>query len=474
MTLPASSRESDVVAATAFPHSESAGYCAAMLRRMAKKRSGTLAEWVAAAAVPMLVVDERRRVRVFNRGMERFSGLPAGDVIGRRVPEAPGDDPAERFLDAVGFDAGLLAGPPRQVRTVFRLADGDRPATLLIVPLELPEDAAGGSRVLICVSEDRLRGFPRAAELADRAALRRAAAELRARYGVETFVGLSEAMRPVLRRLRAARESGASAVVVGPRGSGRTHAAMSLLPPGRPPVTLDAAALLDAEFPAALKAVAEDADLRETPLLIERAEKLRGDNQRLLAGHLFDARRRAVVVTADGATLTTELLAAAGDVRVDLPRLRDRGPDVRLLAHAFLERAAERSGVPVGRLEEAAMRELERYSWPGELVELETVTREAVAAAAKAGRDTVAAEDLPLRFRAGQDAERVREDPPVTPLAEVLEAAERRAVEDCLRRCNGNKSRAASLLGVSRPKFYHRLEALGIGGGPVAGPGGGP
>jgi DNA-binding NtrC family response regulator len=52
--------------------------------------------------------------------------------------------------------------------------------------------------------------------------------------------------------------------------------------------------------------------------------------------------------------------------------------------------------------------------------------------------------------------------PPVTPLDRTLEQLERRMIEQALRRARQNKSRAAELLDISRPRLYRRIKELGI------------
>src|SRR5690606_11122212 len=76
----------------------------------------------------------------------------------------------------------------------------------------------------------------------------------------------------------------------------------------------------------------------------------------------------------------------------------------------------------------------------------------------------VTAADLPFRFRTGYDAQLA--GPPQTPQAIDLEALlreiEAREIRRALEESRNNKSRAAELLGLTRPRLYRRMEQLGI------------
>lgn len=424
---------------------------------MAKKRSSGLAAWVSEASVPILVVDERRRVRVFNRGAERFSGLTASDVIGRKVPErtGPADPEADRFFDAVGFDEGLLEGEPRVVSVRLPTAKGVAPCTALFVPLASEEPP--GRRTLIVLTPERLPTLPPAAELVTRSRLRRAAEAVRTGYGLTEFVAADASMLPVLRRLRAAAAAAASLTVSGRPGSGRTHAAMATIE--GPFAVIDAAALFGDEIPARLERIAQAGDLRTAPLLVEHADRLSDAAQDAVARHVYANRTRLLMTVDTRPSLTASLAALAGDIDVCLPRLRDRGSDVRLLAQFFLEREAQRLGLVVRRVDEAVMRMFDRADWAGEVAELKRVVEAAVGQASQA---VVGAGDLPLGFRAARDAEATRDAAPVRPLRLVLEEVERDHLRETLRRFGGDKSRTAAALGISRPKLYHRLKTLGL------------
>ena len=133
-------------------------------------------------------------------------------------------------------------------------------------------------------------------------------------------------------------------------------------------------------------------------------------------------------------------------LEIDLPPLRDRIADLPLLVDAFLKAAGARAR----RFDRAAIDAMSRYPWPGNLRELRNVVWRA---ATLAEGETIAIEDLPAEVRAGQGPATEAAPAAVPTLAE----AERRAIAVAMKAADGNKSRAAALLGISRDTLYRKL-----------------
>jgi DNA-binding NtrC family response regulator len=104
---------------------------------------------------------------------------------------------------------------------------------------------------------------------------------------------------------------------------------------------------------------------------------------------------------------------------------------------------------------------LRAYSWPGNLRELSAVLARAGAAASGPQID---ADDLPayvrLAVKMDQTTDAAEERP--LPLDSLLEKVERRLILNALKLAQGNKTRAAELLSIWRPRLLRRMEALGI------------
>jgi two-component system response regulator HydG len=148
-------------------------------------------------------------------------------------------------------------------------------------------------------------------------------------------------------------------------------------------------------------------------------------------------------------------------VKLMLPPLRERGGDVLALASHFLNQLAERSGRPPLGISEPAAERLLAYRWPGNVRELENCMERVVALARF---DSVTVEDLPEKIQA-YNADRfvVSADDPTEVVS--MEEVERRYVRRVLALMNGNKTRAAEVLGFDRRTLYRKLDRWGMGDG---------
>jgi len=159
-----------------------------------------------------------------------------------------------------------------------------------------------------------------------------------------------------------------------------------------------------------------------------------------------------------------ELMARDGDFREDLffrlhvlpiqiPPLRERGEDVVRLFRHFLAQAAEHSSIPTPRVTDAALRAMQRYSWPGNVRELQNVVQRLLVFADAGVIDSV---DLPSVMRYTSPVSRqvagVAVGDPVS--LKELEGAHIRAV---LASVDGNKTKAASILGIDRKSLRSKL-----------------
>jgi DNA-binding NtrC family response regulator len=160
-----------------------------------------------------------------------------------------------------------------------------------------------------------------------------------------------------------------------------------------------------------------------------------------------------------------------------LPPLRERGGDVLLLAQHYLSRFNAKYGKQVRQLDPPARDLLLAYPWPGNVRELSHVIERAVL---WSRGPTLDAEHLSLTTpeSAAEIAERSAEPATATPPEPVtagpasttalpppgmdLERWERAMIEQALRECEGNQTRAAQRLGISRDTLRYRLKKYGI------------
>jgi transcriptional regulator with GAF, ATPase, and Fis domain/tetratricopeptide (TPR) repeat protein len=176
------------------------------------------------------------------------------------------------------------------------------------------------------------------------------------------------------------------------------------------------------------------------------SERERTVDVRLVAATHRDLER----MVAEG-TFRQDLFYRIAVVQVGLPPLRERPEDVAPLVEAFLARHAPDRRV---RVDEAAMRALRAFAWPGNVRQLENEIRRALVLA----EDVVRVEHLsePVRGEAGGEALDELD------LKGQVDALERRLIVQALSRTDGNQTRAAELLGVSRYGLQKMMKRLGV------------
>jgi two-component system, NtrC family, response regulator len=146
-----------------------------------------------------------------------------------------------------------------------------------------------------------------------------------------------------------------------------------------------------------------------------------------------------------------DLYYRLAEIVLEIPALRDRPGDASLLAHVFVRRFAAEQKRGTMSLSADALDSIEAHPWPGNVRELENTIKRAVI---MAEGSTLRAEDIGLA--------EIEEDAEALNLRHVRDNAERQAVVRVLGRVNGNLSRAAELLGVSRPTLYDLMHRFGL------------
>src|SRR5690606_34972716 len=134
--------------------------------------------------------------------------------------------------------------------------------------------------------------------------------------------------------------------------------------------------------------------------------------------------------------------------------------DLPLLAQAMVEEFNAAGRKQLSGIRSEALERLAQYPWPGDLEQLHSVVHEACAAAVG---PQVTLADLPRWMWAVEGAAlRPRRVDESIELDTFLAEIERELLQRALARSRGNKSKAAKLLGISRPRLLRRMEQLGL------------
>jgi two-component system NtrC family response regulator len=149
-------------------------------------------------------------------------------------------------------------------------------------------------------------------------------------------------------------------------------------------------------------------------------------------------------------TFRQDLYFRLAEIVIEIPPLSARPGDATLLAHAFARRFATEQRRGTITLLTDAIDAIEAYPWPGNVRELENCIKRAVI---MADGSVIKGADLNLHVEIGDNQLNLRQ---------ARDFAERQAVVRVLGRVNGNLSKAADLLGISRPTLYELLDRFGL------------
>jgi two-component system, NtrC family, response regulator AtoC len=147
-----------------------------------------------------------------------------------------------------------------------------------------------------------------------------------------------------------------------------------------------------------------------------------------------------------------------------VPPLRDRPDDIDPLCDLFAREFAATMGAPAPRFSPAARARLHEYRWPGNVRELRNVVERALVL----GAENIDVGHLPPQLQGGPAASpdsggvpaaRIEDGAAIT---DRLAAFERQSIEQALAKCDGNQTRAAQQLGITRRALIYKMEKLGL------------
>jgi DNA-binding NtrC family response regulator len=325
-------------------------------------------------------------------------------------------------------------------------------------------------------------------------------AELDEHQQIDSLIGDSPSFRRVLQAIDSVRESNATILLTGESGTGKEMVARAIHKHGnradKPFVAVNCAAipegLLESEMFGHRKgaftgAVADRVgrflqadkgtlfldEIGEMPLALQ-AKILRALQERVIEP-VGDPRERKVDVRVIAATNKNLLDAVANkEFREDLyyrlnvfpiplPALRERVEDIAPLARHFAHVLGATAGKRISGFSPAALQAMARYSWPGNIRELQNCVERATIVASGTVIDD---DDLPAYLFASAAATCSAIPTEGMGVPSDLEAAlaqvEKNYILAALAQSNGVQAAAAQLIGISERSFWYRLKKLGI------------
>jgi DNA-binding NtrC family response regulator len=430
---------------------------------------------------PLYVVDDERRIVYLNDACAAWLGAEATDLLGRTCRYQSGDpDPIAAAADALCPPPEVFQGQ-RVKALVVKSNAGEASNQRIADFIPLAGENVECAGVLALVSEQTESPDPATTDSAESARLhtvvQRFRQSLRGWYRLDRLAGESAAMARVRAQVKLAAKTGAVALIVGPPGSGRQHAARtihSLSDAAEGAFSLVSCSALPAELLRSTVGALNDRcrqSKNEPPTTILLADidalpsELHHEFAKWLAAEPKNLRvlataREPLGELARRGAFRAELAELLGTLVIDIPPLAKRREDIPLLAQMLLEELNGQSTKQLRGFSPEALDRLVQYDWPGEVDELAAIVRESCAAAEGV---EVTGDDLPKRLRLAAEAAQFPRKP-VEPieLEKLLASIETELIQRALRQAKGNKSQAAKLLGLNRPRLYRRMVQLGL------------
>lgn len=198
-------------------------------------------------------------------------------------------------------------------------------------------------------------------------------------------------------------------------------------------------------------------------VLEERVVRRIGDNKdRPVDIRLVASTNRDLKLEIEAGRFRRDLYYRIGAVSIKVPPLRERGDDLLLLLEHFSAKTAEQMGREKLRFSPEALDALMAYRWPGNVRELRNLVSRLHLLVSS---DLVRRSDLPADLLALPKPDEKKDDVVTMDCSlatSSLEYAEREAIRSALMAENGNLSRVAHRLGISRPTLYRKVNQYGI------------
>jgi two-component system response regulator HydG len=314
--------------------------------------------------------------------------------------------------------------------------------------------------------------------------------EFKEKYKFENIAGRSQAIREVLGRIVKVAPTDATVLITGENGTGKELVAKAIHANSkrgdRPFVPVNCAAitetLLESELfghargsftgaVSARKGLFEEADggtfffdeIAETPLSFQ-AKLLRavqeneirrvGENKPIRVNvRIIAATNQDLMQSVQEKRFRQDLYYRLNVARFVLPPLRERREDIPVLLEFFLQKANRKMGTGA-KLGDGVVEALMQHDFPGNIRELENMVEQAVALS---GGGVITVDDMmPANTQPKRPAGGGRT------LADVVDAAERQAIEAALREQDGSREKAAESLGISATTLWRKMTRLTI------------
>ncbi len=439
---------------------------------------------------PVYLIEANQLITYANKACLEWCGIEAQDLTGAicRYTSQKLADPVENRIRGLAPPPDLLdskqANAENRAFSAFvDLEDGSKQFRTAQVSKLFDSQQDLTALLVVCERTTRVRREkPQDAELIEQpdqlhellAHLRDSA---RQKYELGSILGLDSTNLALQKKIEIATRSNADVLIHGPSGSGREHLARAIdnerRPNSNPPIPLHCE-LADQELiqrnikelGLAKSREVRSADSSDCLLLLD-VDRLSEVGQAELWGFVTLAGFSLQIISTSSQPLMKlahqknfhrGLAGYLSTISLELLPLTERARDLPILAQSILEDINANRTKQLAGFSPAAMQLIQQFDWPQNIDQLH---RDIRAAANVAKGRKIVLEDLPENLRQASRALEIgRPIETQIRLNDYLQEIETELILRAMKHAKGNKSKAAKLLGVSRPKLLRRLQLL--------------
>lgn len=190
-------------------------------------------------------------------------------------------------------------------------------------------------------------------------------------------------------------------------------------------------------------------------------ERIGGTQPYKIDVRIIAATNRKLETMVQERTFREDLFYRLNVMVLELPSLRERPGDIKLLANYLVTKLNRKLETEVEGISQEAMQVLQNYAWPGNVRELESVLERTMN---MVDEPIILPEHLPPRILQAKMTVDENQSGEQSRLEEGRNSAEKELLLDALRRAKGKKAKAAKILGIHRSVLYKKLAKHGLGG----------
>jgi len=438
------------------------------------------------------VVDENGVLLEFNDAYSRFTGVKREDAIGRHVTEVIDNTNLHVTVKTGIPERGVLQTIQGQEMVVHRIPIWRNGRVTGAIGMLIFEGVTEVYRIYERLQEDHRKKEPKKELLT----LKK---EKDSRITIDEIIGESEGILKVKRDARRSARTLATVLITGESGTGKEMFAKSIhhLSPFStgPFISVNCGAIPENLFESELFGYEEGAftgarkggkpgkfelaqngtifldEIGEMPLVMQtkllrvlqerEVERVGGINKYRINVRIVCATNRDLKEMVNKGVFREDLFYRLNIIQLHIPPLRERKTDIPILLAYYLKEVCEKYQVPVKTFTAEAVAVFRNYSWRGNIREMVNSVERLVT---MVDGNVIDVHHLPSTMRVNYvPVEKERNVPSLIEVArDDGNKREKEVIVQALKNAEGNKSRAAEILGIHRTTLYQKLKKHGI------------